>query len=111
MPVDAAFNVMVPKQGSNVFVHTATAGNTVLNWTDIDHPLTNVNPGAIILTTQNYNPGGVGGTYNNHPIGVWYDGARDKWAVFNQDNVVMPLSSAYNVFVIIPNLYLPIVLK
>ena len=110
MPVDAAFNVMVPKQGSNVFIHTATAGNTILNWTDIDHPLTNVNPGAIILTTQNYNPGGVGGTYNNHPIGVWYEDEKE-WAVFNQDFAAMPLNSAYNVLVIIPNLYLPIVLK
>ena len=111
MPINAAFNVMIPKQGSNVFVHTATAGNTVLNWTNIDHPLTNVNPGAIILTTQNWNPGGIGGTYNNHPIGVWYDGFEDKWAVFNQDTIAMPLSSAYNVLVIIPKVYLPLILK
>jgi len=111
IPVDAAFNVMILEQGSNVFVHKATAGNTVLNWTNIDHALTNLNRSAIVMTTQNYNPGGIGGTYNNRPIGVWYDGVRDKWAVFNQDQVAMPLDSAYNVLVINNNVYLPIVLK
>ena len=40
------------------FVHTATATNTGFNYTLIDHPLTNNNPNAIVLVTQNYNPGG-----------------------------------------------------
>jgi len=111
MPAGAAFNVMIPKQDSNIFVHTATAGNTVSNWTNIDHPLTNVNLGAIVLTTQNWNPGGVGGTYNNHAIGVWYSNSSKKWAVFNQDIVAMPLSSAFNVLVINNNVYIPIVFK
>ena len=35
------------------FVHTATATNTSFNYTLIDHPLTNNNPNAIVLVTQN----------------------------------------------------------
>ncbi|MBU1877357.1 MAG: hypothetical protein KJ734_00240, partial [Chloroflexi bacterium] len=42
------------------FVHTTTAANTSGNYTYIDHPLTNNNPNAIVLVTQNWNPGGVG---------------------------------------------------
>jgi hypothetical protein len=73
------------------FVHTATAANITGNWTYIDHPLTNENPNAIVLATQNWNPGGAVGTYNNHPIGVWYASGAKKWAVFNQDLAAIPL--------------------
>jgi len=97
MPVDAAFNVMIPTAGTAVFVHTATAANIISNWTDIDNPLTNNNPDAIVLVTQNWNPGGAGGTYNSHPIGVWYDGS--KWAIFNQDLADMPVNASFNVLI------------
>ena len=73
IPVNAAFNVLVLVPASDIFVHTATAGNIAGNYTKIDNALTNGNPNAIVFTTPNWNPGGVGGTYDNHNIGVWYD--------------------------------------
>ncbi len=99
MPVNASFNVSVPtaRPGVGVFVHTATAGNSFYDYTIIDNALTNNNPNAIVLVTPNWNPGGVGGTYDNHPIGVWYDGS--KWAVFNQDLTAIPVDAAFNVYV------------
>lgn len=97
MPPNAAFNVFIPSAGSHVFVHTATAGNISGNWTMIDHPLLNNNPNALVLVTQNFNPGGVGGTYNNKHIGVWYTGT--KWAIFNQDLAAMPVNASFNVVV------------
>jgi len=81
------------------FVHIATAVNTAGNSTYIDHPLTNNRPNAIIFVTQNYNPGGVGGTCNSHPIGVWYNTANNRWAIFNQDLAAMPVGAAFNVLI------------
>ena len=50
--------------------------------------------------TPNYNPGGGSGTYNNHPVGVFYIGAR--WAIFNQDLASMLNNAAFNVLVVKP---------
>lgn len=100
MPAGADFNVFVPPPGANVFVHTATSANITSNWTVIDHPLLNNKPDAKVLVTQNWNPGGVGGTYNNHPIGVFYSGSLQKWAIFNQDNAPMPVDADFNVMVL-----------
>jgi hypothetical protein len=65
------------------------------------------------MVTPNWNPGGAGGTYNDHPIGVWYHDAAQKWAVFNQDRASMPDGAAFNVVVIRTGyrIYLPIVLR
>lgn len=98
MPVGASFNVLIPTAGTAVFVHTATLANKDGDSTYIDNPLTNNNPNAIVIVTPNWNPGNVGGTYNNHPIGVWYNGSR--WAIFNQDESVMPVDAAFNVLIL-----------
>jgi hypothetical protein len=97
MPVNAAFNVAVTATDTTTFVHTATGGNISSHITYIDHPQTNNRPDALVFVTQNWNPGGVGGTYNNAPIGVWYDASAQKWAIFNQDFAPMPVNAAFNV--------------
>lgn len=81
------------------FVHRATPENIAANSTYLDSPLTNGNPDAILSVTQNWNPGGSGGTYNDHAIGVWYDPDREKWAIFNQDRADMPEGANFNVTV------------
>ena len=90
-PGGAAFDAL--------FVHHATSENISGNSTYLDNPLTNGYPNAILYVTQNWNPGGTAGTYNNHPIGVWYDTERQRWAVFNQDREPMPAGAAFNVAV------------
>jgi hypothetical protein len=45
-----------------VFVHRATSENISSNSAYLDHPLINGNPDAILYVTQNWNPGGGGGT-------------------------------------------------
>ncbi len=100
MPVGAAFNVLIPPAGTNVFVHQATSGNTSGHITYINHSLLNGNPNAIFVVTPNWNPGGgSSGVYNNHAIGVWYDTGQNKWAIFNQDLASMPTNAAFNVVV------------
>jgi hypothetical protein len=79
------------------FLHVATAANTNWNWTYIDHPLTNGKPDAIILVTPNENPGHVGGTADDHPISVGYNGGF--WGIFNQDGAAMPVGAAFNVII------------
>ena len=88
-----------------VFIHQATAGNITCgssHCTEIDHPLTNGDPNAILIVTQNWNPGGVGDTYNAHPIGVYYSAGTARWMVFNQDWAAMPVNAAFNVLVVKP---------
>jgi len=87
------------------FIHTATSENTHYNFTDIDSPYTNNKPNAIVIVTPNWNPAGVGGTYNEHPIGVWYH--NGKWSIYNQDKnqdpkqkKPMPIGAAFNILVV-----------
>lgn len=86
--------------GTPAFIHRATAGNINAHTTTINHPHCNGDPNAILIVTPNWNPGGVGGIYNNHAVGVYYNGAA--WAIFNQDFAVMPVDAAFNVLVIKP---------
>jgi hypothetical protein len=83
-----------------VFVHRATPENLSENSTYLDNPRTNGDPNVVLYVTQNFNPGGEGGTYNEHPIGVWYDDSRQRWAIFNQDREPMPDGAAFNVAVL-----------
>ena len=84
----------------SAFVHRATPENISANSTYLDNPLTNDNPNVILYVTQNFNPEGEGGTYNDHPIGVWYDPDRQRWAIFNQDRGPMPNGAVFNVAVL-----------
>ncbi len=112
MPNGAAFNVFVPPPGTDVFIHTALSGNIVGTVTYIDHPLTNNRPGAMLLVTQNWNPGGTGGTYNNRHIGVAYDSTKGKWNIFNEDGASsMPEHASFNVAVILYRVYLPLIMR
>jgi hypothetical protein len=90
-------NVYVRSPFATSFVTTATSANTISNSTFVDHPFTNGNRNARLLVTPNWNPPGSSGVYDNHPIGVWYDGWRGKWAIFNQDLAAMPIGAAFNV--------------
>lgn len=85
-------------------IHVTTADNIPgigSHRTVIDHRLTNGHPDAIILATQNWNPGGMGGTYNDASIGVWYNGS--EWEIFNQGFDDMPVGAAFNFKVVPPS--------
>jgi hypothetical protein len=98
VPVGATFRVEVP-QASPSFVHHADLLNTAGNYTYLDDPLTNGEPDAVLTVTQNWNPGGGGGVYNNHPIGTVYDAKLEKWAIYNRDGTSMPKGAAFNIAV------------
>lgn len=98
MQVAAEFDVVV-LEGRDKLVHRAGPDNTEAERTYIDNPLTNGNPGAALSVTQNWNPGGAGGTYNDHPVGVRYDAERGQWTIYNKDGAEMPMGAAFNVSV------------
>ena len=83
----------------SVFVHRATTESISSNSTYLDNRLINGNPDAILSVTQNWNPEGADGTYNDHCVGVWYDGPTGRWAIFNEDRAEMPEGAAFNVVV------------
>ncbi len=99
MAVGATFEVVV-MEGPNTIVHRATPQNTVGNSTYVEDSLTNGNPHAVLTVTQNWNPGGKGSTYNDHPVGVRYDPDEKRWVIFNRDEEQMPGGAAFNVAVL-----------
>ncbi len=98
VPAGAAFEVVVP-QADEVFVHRAALLNTVGSATYLDDPLLNGESDAEVTVTQNWNPGGGGGVYNDHPVGVLYDEEAGEWFVRNEDGARMPEGVAFNVAV------------
>jgi len=98
IPGGAAFEVVVPP-ASQSFVHYAVPDNTISNTSYLDNPLTNGEPNAGLSVTQNWNPGGGRGVYNDHPIGLVYDQDVQKWAIYNQEGTPMPNGAAFNVAV------------
>jgi hypothetical protein len=100
-----------------IFVHTATAGNSGINFTAIDNPLANGNPHAIILVTPNWNPGSYCACVNaNFPIGVGYvgEGSLGRWAIVNQNgsSSSIPLNATFNIYIFGNyKVYLPVVIR
>ncbi len=95
VPAGATFEVVVPPEDEG-FVHRARPANTFGNVTYLDDPLLNGERGAEVSVTQNWNPGGGGGVYNDHPVGALYDEDVDGWFVYNVDAARMPEGAAFN---------------
>ena len=112
MPQNQSFSVYVTSAGSRAFVHTATEDNIINNHTLIDHPLANNNRHANILITQNWNPGGGVGVYNNQYVGVFYVNSLGRWAIFNENTAVdMPEGASFNVLIGRAKVFLPLLTR
>ena len=89
-----------------VFIHQATASNITCGFsqcTEIDHPLTNGDPNAILFVTQNFNPDTITSTVNNpHPVGVQYLSTPSRWVIYNVDLAAMTDGAVFNVLVVKP---------
>ncbi len=102
---NGAIQVVGAGIGTNTtaFIHIGASGTITCGFSEctlITHPLTDGDPNAILIVTPNYGSAGGFGVYDNHPIGVYYSGA--KWGIFNQDSAAMPVNTAFNVLVIKP---------
>ena len=107
IPHGAAFNVYAvptPLGGSSVegaITFTVTAANSKGNWADIDNPITNNTANVFLNVTPSWSGSPL--AFDAHPIGVWYDGAANKWAVFNEGSMdAIPVGTTFNIFIDTP---------
>lgn len=81
------------ESGDVAFNHLA---ETTSHISALDHPAIN---GDISLddlhVTSNWNPAGVGGIYNDHNEGLYYE--LGNWRVFNQDFATIPDGATFNI--------------
>lgn len=95
-----AFNVLVGSAVSNggkAEVLTTTHANRDGDTVFFNNSETTGNPNNVTFVTENWNPGGKGGTYNDQEIGVWYDGSEE--GVFNENTSAPPIHSSYNLLI------------
>jgi len=95
-------NGAIKTTGGNqsAFIHLATPGSLVANYTVITNPLTDGDPTASLFVTPLLSP--AMGVYCNFPIGVSFVLAIGKWVIFNQTGLagVIPVNAMFNVLVI-----------
>jgi sortase A len=96
VPDGATFQVVIPAEPER-FVHRSSPDNASENGTYLDNPLVNGKPDAALSVTQNWNPGGGRGVYNDHAVDVRYDPDRVAWEVFNEDGSALPEGASLNV--------------
>lgn len=107
IPHGAAFNVYAvptPLGGSSVegaITFTVTDSNRKGNWADIDNPITNNTANVFLNVTPVWSASPL--AFDAHPIGVWYDGAANKWAVFNEGSMdAIPVGTIFNLLIDTP---------
>ncbi len=101
MPTPASFYVLKASADEAAFTTVSSATHLRPDAAAIDNPLTNGNPDAMILVTQNFGTG-VTNAANDHFLGVWYDATSQRWLIFNQDTAPMAAGVMFNVLVIPP---------
>jgi hypothetical protein len=98
VPAGTSFRVVVP-QTSMALVHRSKLLNTAGNYTYLDNQMTNGKPDIVLQVTQNWNPGGRRGVYNDHPVDTVYDPDVKQWAIYNLDGAPIPEGACFNVAV------------
>ena len=93
MIVGSSYTVYID-QGSDITLHIADVANqgSVDSYTVVSHPDLNSNPDAQIILTTYFSPNGV---RNDHNYSVWYDVNIERWIIFTEDLLAIPLDSAF----------------
>lgn len=90
--------VYVPNTNATVFTHRTTSTNIDSYLTEIDNPLVNGNPNAILFITHQYD--NAGPVYLEAPTSVRYDASAGKWLIYSDDlTYLMPKDLKFNVLV------------
>lgn len=97
---NASYNVYATNaDGTSRFVQHACAAACVGDFITVNSSASNGKPGAIVFTTANWNPGGLGGVYDNHHLGVFYANNYHQWAIYHQDKAAYIANSSFNVVI------------
>jgi hypothetical protein len=97
MPFGTGFSVYaVAGAGSSDLLQKVTATNSAAgDVITLDNAITNNHPDLQLVVTPNFDPGGVGDNWDNHPLGVWYH--NGYWNIFHEDHAPFVIGAAYNV--------------
>jgi hypothetical protein len=93
-----SFNILVGSSssgGGKAKTLKANATNLFGNAVEFNNVSTNGDPNAFLLDTPNWDPKGVGGTYDTSETDVLYGG--EFWDVINGDGTNMVLHDAFNI--------------
>jgi len=86
------------------FVWVPASGSIIGDSTFINNGATNGHRKDLLFITPNLTPGGISPCpcllSPQPPLGVWYNGASQKWGVFNESQSAMGTLFAYNVLVV-----------
>ncbi|MCX6317226.1 MAG: membrane dipeptidase [Bacteroidetes bacterium] len=99
MPVGLLFSITWFNANDNNFFQKASPNNLSNGRMLIEHPLLNNNPAANFYASQVWNPGGIGGVYNNAEMAVSYDAAMGKWVISNVNGTPVPDGASFNIAV------------
>ncbi len=91
-------NGFIKVSGANktAFTVTGVSSNTSGNTLILSY--SNPSPTDIVIVTHNFNPNGIGGSYHNVAIGVYWTGST--WSVYSEDTTTPMLVKSFNVLVI-----------
>jgi len=82
---DTYFNVLVPSTDVKSWKHMATASTITQNFTEIDHPIINGDPNAVVLFTNIWDS-----IYNDNVCGLFYRTSTQKWCIFYEVGTSIP---------------------
>lgn len=103
IPENAAFNVYIPNSGTTFHI-TSNDNNlpTAQQTTLIDHPDLNNNPEATFIFEHYWGVTGFPGTdvVLDKNLGLYYEVAENKWAIFTQDLSPMPNNVAFDILIV-----------
>ena len=96
MPIGAGYQAFVPAVGPGNFLHQTPASGFIGSETLLDDPSVNGNPDAIIVATQNWNPSGSAGVYNDAVISI-RGYADNNWRIRSNQSSI-PNAASFNVY-------------
>jgi hypothetical protein len=99
MPAGINFNLTWKNAEASAFFIKASSANLINGKMAIDAAALNNNPSAGFYASQVWNPGGVGGVYNNADISVVFDKSLLKWLVQNANGSALPEGAAFSIII------------
>jgi hypothetical protein len=95
MVAGLAFNVIFGYSVPHTFCWPINIGNTTANYSEMNIPDINADPGAVIILTHYAWGGAAPGTLDNHNVGVAYDIPSARWRIYTEDGTNLQTGNTY----------------
>lgn len=97
IPANAVWNVLVTSASDVAFIHHATGGNTAGKWSELDHPMLNDNPDALVLVTTDWSGGPSEAEFSQTQ--VRYDDTTGRWGLESLTTFDLRTNTAFHILV------------